>query len=162
MLIHKLLQIPNNTPEMEHAFKLFVEHYADDLIGQSRFFPHALETLAYYSDKKKAILTNKPQQLTVAILKALKIDSHFMAVVGADDRFGRKPETAGILHIIRKAGTIPEKTIMIGDGDTDILVGKRAGTFTCALANGFRSRELLEMLDPDFLLEDLSQLRNIL
>src|SRR5438132_1498007 len=48
--------------------------------------------------------------------------------------------------------------LMIGDGDTDVEAGKRAGVFTCGVTYGLGSREELVAAEPDILIDDLAQL----
>jgi phosphoglycolate phosphatase len=47
---------------------------------------------------------------------------------------------------------------MVGDGDTDVEAGKRAGVFTCGVTYGLGSREELVAAEPDILVDDLAQL----
>ena len=54
-----------------------------------------------------------------------------------------------------------EKTLMVGDSDTDVLTGRNAGVWTCGVTYGFGSRAL-EEAGPDLLLENLRELPPLL
>jgi len=54
------------------------------------------------------------------------------------------------------------KFIIIGDTEVDIFTGKELGMLTIAVTYGIRSREFLENLKPDFYLDKLSVLPEIL
>ncbi len=51
----------------------------------------------------------------------------------------------------------PEKTLIVGDSDTDVLTGRNAGVWTCGVTYGFGS-QTLEKAPPDLLLDDLRDL----
>ena len=47
---------------------------------------------------------------------------------------------------------------MVGDGDTDVEAGKRAGVFTCGVTYGLGNKDDLMAAEPDFLIDHPSQL----
>ena len=51
---------------------------------------------------------------------------------------------------------------IIGDTEVDILAGKELGLTTIAVTNGIRTRELLEALQPDFIIPDVTGLPRLL
>ena len=53
-------------------------------------------------------------------------------------------------------------TIIIGDSEMDIYCGKNAGSKTCAVSYGYRTKEELLKTNPDFLIDKLFDLTNIL
>jgi len=54
-----------------------------------------------------------------------------------------------------------KKTIMVGDMDIDVLAGKGAGVFTCAVTYGIGKKEDIVKAKPDYIIDDLAQLKNI-
>jgi len=54
-----------------------------------------------------------------------------------------------------------EKTLMVGDSETDVLTGRNAGVWTCGVTYGFGPKAL-EEAGPDLLLQDLRDLPPIL
>jgi phosphoglycolate phosphatase-like HAD superfamily hydrolase len=54
-----------------------------------------------------------------------------------------------------------EKTLMVGDSETDVLTGRNAGVWTCGVTYGFGA-QALEEAGPDLLLQDLRDLPLIL
>jgi len=67
----------------------------------------------------------------------------------------------GIKKLIEKNVFIPNETIFIGDSNHEIEVGKKVGVKTGAVTWGFCTKEKLASLNPDFLIDDLNELRNI-
>jgi phosphoglycolate phosphatase-like HAD superfamily hydrolase len=55
----------------------------------------------------------------------------------------------------------PEETLMVGDSLVDIETGKRAGVKTCGVTYGHAGRASLETVQPDWLIDDLSDLKQL-
>jgi phosphoglycolate phosphatase-like HAD superfamily hydrolase len=55
-----------------------------------------------------------------------------------------------------------ETSIIVGDTETDILAGKALGITTVAVADGMRCAELLKCFKPDFLLNDITQISEVI
>ena len=49
---------------------------------------------------------------------------------------------------------------MIGDGDTDIEAGKRAGVVTCGVTYGLCGKAAVTAARPDFIVDNLATLRD--
>ena len=61
--------------------------------------------------------------------------------------------------IIRQDGNYNKKSIMVGDTETDILLGRRFGLKTVAVTNGMRNKDFLKKYKPDVLIDDLLKLK---
>lgn len=64
--------------------------------------------------------------------------------------------------IMDKFMAVPEKTIMITDTVGDLMVAKETRLKTAAVTWGFHSHKLLKSANPDFLVSDFKELRNVL
>ena len=104
-----------------------------------------LETIA--GAAPLAVLTNKPQRPTEAILAGLGIASMFDWVVGGDTAHGRKPDPAGLAHIIAAAGVSVDETLMVGDSAIDLRTARAAGARACLVSYGFGFPTTGELLD---------------
>jgi phosphoglycolate phosphatase len=67
----------------------------------------------------------------------------------------------GIKSLMSRVAMPAEKTLMVGDSDTDVLTGRNAGVWTCGVTYGF-GPEALKEAGPDLLLENLRDLPPIL
>ena len=105
--------------------------------------PEALEAL-----KKMgvliAVLSNKPHFRTVDVVEGLFGKGYFDLIQGMTDEATRKPDPRGALLLAEKAGAKPARCMYVGDTDTDMQTGNRAGMFTIGVTWGFRTREELE------------------
>ncbi|MEG2477240.1 HAD family hydrolase [Gordonibacter sp.] len=95
-----------------------------------------------------------------------KFDAGVQDVVGAylPDLFGaihgecaeipRKPDPAGLLRTIRELGTVPERTIYVGDSPGDIAASRNAGVLAVGVSWGYHDAEHLHAANPDWIISD--------
>ncbi|MGH7493854.1 MAG: HAD family hydrolase [bacterium] len=143
------------------ALAYFRGFYAGHLSDHSRLYPHMRDVLAHFRAKKKAVLSNKPQEFTYALLERLELLPAFEWVIGGHAGLPLKPDPQALQSILEQSSTPGERAAMIGDGENDILAGKAAGVTTCAVTYGFRPVEKLLALQPDLVAhapEDLMSL----
>ena len=74
------------------------------------------------------------------ILKGLGMDGLFSDVIGGDSAHGRKPDPAGLLDLVARAGVTPAETLLVGDSPVDLATARRAGTHICLARYGFGYR----------------------
>jgi phosphoglycolate phosphatase len=86
-----------------------------------------------------AVLTNKPLAPTRRILAGLDLARHFAddAVVGGDGPFPRKPDPAGLRHLIARAKVPAESALLVGDSLIDWRTARAALTSICLARYGF-------------------------
>jgi phosphoglycolate phosphatase len=146
----------------KEALSLFGDHYDRHLLDHTSLYPRVRETLEHFREKKKAVATNKTLKYTLKMLDGLKIRSHFEMVLGGDSTEHKKPSPEPLEKIIQGLQVEPNRAVMVGDSVPDILAGKRANLITCALSYGLGKRGDLLQAAPDYLLDDMWQLTEIL
>jgi phosphoglycolate phosphatase len=157
VLLENCLPEPKDwTPEI-HA--LFMKHYNACCSLNSELYPNALEILKNFSDKKLALLTNKPIEPTQTLLKKFNLDSYFQVVLGGDSLSTRKPNPEGLRYILQQTQTEIKDAILIGDGEPDILVAQNLDMDVLALTGGITSSEKILRLNPSFIIPHLSSLK---
>jgi pyrophosphatase PpaX len=74
-----------------------------------------------------------------------------------------KPNPEGLLKALELLKVEPEKAAMLGDAVVDIEAGKAAGVaLTVGVTHGFGLREALEKAKPDYLVDSLFEIPEIL
>lgn len=147
---------------IEQAIQLYRLHYDQHLLDHTVLYPHVEETLDAFSHKKKAIISNKRQEPSVAILKGLGISHHFNMILGGDQVEEKKPAPEAVLRALDQLEVAPREAIIIGDSPDDIQAGRAAGLFTCGVTYGFHPKECLLAEKPDYLIDSLKQLRDVI
>jgi phosphoglycolate phosphatase len=149
--------------EALHArgIQLMHSHYANEMLKTTRLYPQVSETLAALDNKRKGVVTSKEVRFTRIILEHFDIAHYFDAIIGGDTTPLRKPDPGPVLEAMKQLNSSASETVMIGDSENDVIAGKRAGTYTCAVSYGFRSAEELRVTAPDVLLERFDQLTEV-
>jgi len=105
--------------------------------------------------KKVAVVTNKYEALSIEILKKLNVIDYIDLVVGADTTSEKKPHPLPVFYTLEKLKSDKDKSIIIGDSETDVLTGKNAGIKTALVLQGYGNKELALSLNPDYVLDSL-------
>ena len=92
---------------------------------------------------KMAVLSNKADPLTQKICAVLLKPWKFEIVMGATERFPRKPNPASALFIAEQMGFHPTDICYIGDSDVDMKTAIAAGFYPVGVSWGFRPVEEL-------------------
>lgn len=141
VLVSRVLASAGLDPRTPNALDLFLEHYDARLTAHTRPYPGIPEVLAELRTRTRlSVLTNKPMQATVRMLALLDLSGYFDGVIGGDTPCGRKPDPAGLLHLISAAGTAADRTVLVGDSAIDLETARRAGTRIVLARYGFGYR----------------------
>jgi phosphoglycolate phosphatase len=122
------------------ALERFLGIYDTRLLKHTRPYPQVPEVLATLGARTPlAVLTNKPLRATRSILVGLGLARHFDddAIVGGDGPFARKPDPAGLRHLVSRAGVSPSATLLVGDSIVDLRAARSAFTSVCVARYGF-------------------------
>ena len=74
----------------------------------------------------------------------------------------RKPNIGMIEHACQDFRIDMEKSYMVGDRASDILLGKNAGIKTILVESGYGMKRLEQEVTPDYIMEDLRKVLSIL
>jgi phosphoglycolate phosphatase len=140
------------------GLELMGAHYATQMLVSTHLFPRVPETLDLLKGRAKGVVTSKEVHFTKQILEHFGIAGHFQCIVGGDTLPQHKPDPAPVLEALRQLGRSPQGVVMIGDSENDIYAGRAAGTLTCGASYGFRDREQMQAVGPDFLIDSFAQL----
>lgn len=100
-----------------------------------------------------AVLTNKPENATRLLLRALGIERFFSVIAGPESFGALKPDPAGLEAIMQAAGAERKDTVMVGDSSVDVETARNAGIAVCAISGGLGDeaalREALRAAESD-------------
>lgn len=152
---------PEKAEEMAQFYRDFNHEKHDELVTE---FEGVYDTIKFLHEKgyKLGIVTTKKRYTVNLGLRLTKLDQFFDVVVTLDDVKHPKPDPEPLLKALEQLGSKPEQTIMIGDNHHDIEGGKNTGTLTAGVAWALKGRKHIESLHPDFILDKMSDLIDIL
>jgi phosphoglycolate phosphatase len=145
----------------EAVRRAFMEAYGRCLLDTTRLYDGVLEAMAALDGHALAVLTNKPGDMSRAILDGLGVGPRFLRVYGGGDLPAHKPDPAGILRLLEEAGLKREDAVMVGDSAIDVRTGRAAGVRTVGVSYGF-DRASLTAEPPDVVIDDIRALPTVL
>ena len=152
---------PDHQDLFDEALDFYLEHYTQHLGDQSRVYPGVPETLSRLAFYKKAVLSNKREDLSRQVVEVMGLAGFFQAVRGGNSYGVLKPSPEGLSALIRELGSDPARTFMVGDKPEDVLTGRGAGTRTVALTCGYGDPEALAAAAPEFIFSSFSELTDL-
>jgi phosphoglycolate phosphatase len=155
LLVRRALASTGVSVDLERDLARFLDLYADRMLVHTALYDGTREMLASAGRRAQlAVLTNKPQRHTDAILRGLDIAKCFHWVIGGDSDFGRKPDPRGLQHLMAVAGASRDETLMVGDSAIDLKTARAAGVKPCLVRYGFGFRTAVSLLDGSEILVD--------
>jgi pyrophosphatase PpaX len=107
------------------------------------------------------VVTSKFRDSAMPSMVHYGIDSLMDVIVGLDDVTKAKPDREPVDLALSQ---LPSHSgaIMIGDNATDVQSGQNAGIYSAGVAWAFKGRDALIAVNPDYMLEDMTDLYEIL
>ncbi|ASD66963.1 HAD family hydrolase [Pseudoalteromonas piscicida] len=116
-----------------------LDYYLENLSVHSQCFAQIGELLAALVEKEVqvGIMTNKPEFLTLPLLKQIPELAKIETVVCGDTLAVAKPHPEPLLLVASKLGVSPTRCIYVGDAERDIVAAKSAKMISAAAMWGF-------------------------
>ena len=139
------------------------DNYAGDWAATTRPYPHVPELIRELRDRRVplAVVTNKPHEWTLRMLKHYFPDEPFLFVQGAMPDLPHKPDPTGALRAARRLGVQPGETAFVGDSNVDMRTAANAGMGAVGVDWGFRGAEELRESGAEHILYDPLELLDL-
>lgn len=145
--------------DLYDLFEVFIAYYTANISQHSRPYDGVREALEGFKSNgaRLAVCTNKIESLARTLLDDLKMTPYFAAITGRDTLGIYKPDPGHLNGTITLAGGNPQRAIMIGDSETDILTAKAARVPVVAVDFGY-SVEPVAVFKPDIVIGHYAEL----
>ncbi|WP_019882083.1 MULTISPECIES: HAD family hydrolase [unclassified Methylophilus] len=122
-------------------------------------FAGIADTIATLDRKgcKQAVATGKGRRGLNTALQQSGLSKFFNATKTVDECFS-KPHPQMLDELMDDLVVMPERTLMIGDSQYDMQMGKNAGVITAAVSYGSQTASHLQQYSPDHLFHDVATL----
>ena len=148
----------------EEAVAKYRERFAPIGLYENEIYPGVKETLEKLKSMGYILCTasSKPQKFVDTILEHFEIKKYFDFVGGAtmDGRISKKEDV--IDYVLKETGFAPAQVLMVGDRMFDLEGAAEFGMDAVGVLYGFGSREELEKCKNIAIIENISELINIL
>ena len=148
---------------VEKMTKEFIDFYSKNIVKESTLKNGAFEFLTWCKKKSisMAVCTNKQEHLSIDLLKKIKIHHFFDYVAGGNTFNHNKPNPKHLTDTIEILGGNKNKTIMIGDSETDSNAAKSANIPFILLEDGYTEKRINE-IHHDHLAKDFVGMEKII
>lgn len=142
MLITHSFNLHASDPQHEILRKKFIAYYGEKLRHRSYVF-HPFRELMQRLNQHQipwGIVTNKPAQFTLPVIRGLNIPLDENFAVSGDTAARAKPHPDPVLLLCQRMQLEPAQCLLVGDSNNDMMAGKQAGTATALALWGYIPR----------------------
>lgn len=149
-----------DTSVLERSYRTYNYAHHDELVGA---FPRVNETMEALARRgiRMGIVTTKIRPTTIKALEMFDMLQYMETIVTVSDVTQPKPHAEPVLTAVRNLNVDPRRTLMVGDSPVDIQSAKAAGVLAAAVSWSLKGEETLRGYDPDYILQDISDLLDI-
>ncbi|HLP16947.1 MAG TPA: HAD-IA family hydrolase [Bacteroidota bacterium] len=146
------------------AVVMYREYYKQRWFETTTLFAGVTETLGALRsmDAGLATATTKSTETTISILTHYDVARFFHQIQGMEDDMPHKPDPFILNKVLTERSWRAEETLMVGDTDKDIMLGRNAGVDTCGVTYGCLSRAELASFGADHIVDNFSELLPLL
>jgi 2-phosphoglycolate phosphatase len=136
---------------------------AETVVASTTVLPGVTETLEklHREGIAMAIATTKIRKHVDGIIDKFGWHELFCATVGGDEVEQVKPDPAAFCLALKRMQSTPEQVLVVGDTINDILAARAVPMKVAAVASPFGGRQKVIDSGPDFYIESLSEIVDI-
>ena len=146
--------IPMSDEQAEECAKVYSEIFnVKNVPGVVKAFPGVVETLERLSSQGilMSIASSRSHRTLAKLMDELDLSKYITYLIAADDVVEKKPAAESVLKTLRHFNVEAHETLVVGDTEFDILMGRNAGTHTCGVTYGNGSKESLEAAKAEWI-----------
>ena len=141
----------------------FISYYGNNILNESKLLNGVMDFLNWCKKKNisMAVCTNKTEHLAVDLLKKIGIHDYFEYIAGYNTFEYCKPDPRHLTTVIEILDGEKNKSIMIGDSETDANAAKSAEIPMILLEDGYTEKNINEIYH-NHLIKDFIGIENII
>ncbi len=146
--------IPMSDEQAEECAKVYSEIFnVKNVPGVVKAFPGVVETLERLSSQGilMSIASSRSHRTLAKLMDELDLSKYITYLIAADDVVDKKPAAESVLKTLSHFNVEAHETLVVGDAEFDILMGRNAGTHTCGVTYGNGSKESLEAAGAEWI-----------
>nr|WP_315407881.1 HAD-IA family hydrolase [uncultured Prevotella sp.] len=146
--------IPMTDEQAEECAEVYSEIFnVKNVPGAVTAFPGVIETLERLSAQGilMSIASSRSHHSLAKLVEDLELSKYITYLIGADDVVEKKPGAEPVHKTLHHFNIEAHETLVVGDTEFDILMGRNAGTHTCGVTYGNGSKESLEAAKAEWI-----------
>ena len=146
--------IPMTDEQAEECAEVYSEIFnVKNVPGAVTVFPGVIETLERLSEQGilMSIASSRSHRTLAKLMDELDLSKYITYLIAADDVVEKKPAAESVLKTLSHFNIEAHETLVVGDTEFDILMGRNAGTHTCGVTYGNGSKESLEAAKAEWI-----------
>lgn len=146
--------IPMSDEQAEECAKVYSEIFnVKNVPGAVTVFSGVVETLERLSSQGilMSIASSRSHRTLAKLMDELDLSKYITYLIAADDVVEKKPAAESVLKTLSHFNIEAHETLVVGDTEFDILMGRNAGTHTCGVTYGNGSKESLEAAKAEWI-----------
>ncbi|MEM6394310.1 MAG: HAD family hydrolase [Planctomycetota bacterium] len=155
---------PEEVDRVDEAIGLFKPYYAEHQRNTTAPF-HGIEAVLkglVEAGVRLAVLSNKPDAATVAMVEHYFPSVPWAAVWGHREGYAPKPDPASCLALLDEINATPQTTAFVGDTMADMGTATATGCYAVGVSWGFRTVQELEESGAAVILHETRELTGVL
>jgi phosphoglycolate phosphatase len=164
LMLRALPETHRDEATVQACVGAYVQEYERTWKAQTKPYagvPEMLDALVVRG-LKLAVLSNKPDHFTHRCVGELLAGWTFDVVLGASDRFPRKPNPASAIETAKRMGVSPAECLYVGDSGIDMQTARGAQMCSVGALWGFRDKEELLKDGAQHLIDKPSEVLDLL
>ncbi|MGJ8679942.1 HAD-IA family hydrolase [Paraglaciecola sp.] len=142
-----------------------LDYYEQNICVDTCYF-EGIETLLSNLNKQNipwGIVTNKPEFLTLKLVKYFPLLENCAVIISGDSLPNRKPHPEPLLHAQKLLNIATPNTWYIGDAERDIQAANSANMVSVVTLNGYIDKSIdVDMWNPDIKVSSARELLSIM
>lgn len=146
--------------QIAKAIAIYRSRYGEVCKHTVTLFPHVECTLAYLFKQgfNIGVASSKGKKALTELLERLSVAPYVKVVAGEEDVAHKKPAPDLVLSLLKRFGSTPDETLVVGDTTFDIQMGSAARCHTCGVTYGNHSEKVLRDAGADYIIHDFQEI----
>jgi phosphoglycolate phosphatase len=143
--------------DAKSALEAYLAAYAELNGTNARVYPGVVDGLLAFEKNGVSIacVTNKPQELALALVTRMGLRDHFDVVVGGGQALALKPAPDLLLAAAGRMNAALDEVLMVGDSENDLAAARSAGCRCVLVDYGYSPKVPVRTLGADAIVATL-------
>lgn len=148
--------------KLDEILDYYHRSYQSKVSYLTKAYEGILDLLVYLKGEGYGLasISNKPDHTLSVLYEEIDFNKYFDFVLGQVDDIAKKPNPDMVYRLMDEFNLEKEDLVFVGDTEVDYETAKNAGVDFIAVTWGFRTKEELAKLKPEYMVDTVSELKD--